>query len=104
MSQSSDAMIPKNESGHPIQHVLTTSVPTSQCMTCHMHPGTNMVATYQGLTWWDNETDGDKMYPVTQPIAVGDASASRSRNAIPKAARCAGCGPIPTFLHKTGIA
>jgi len=23
-----------------------------------------MLATYQGLTWWDNETDGDKMYPT----------------------------------------
>ena len=42
---------------------MTKAIPTSQCMTCHMHPGTNMLATYQGLTWWDNETDGDKMYP-----------------------------------------
>ena len=58
-------MIPKDEPGHPISHVLTKAIPTSQCMTCHMHPGTNMVATYQGLTWWDNETDGDKMYPKT---------------------------------------
>ena len=43
---------------------MTTSIPTSQCMICHMHPGTNMSSTYQGLTWWDNETDGDKMYPA----------------------------------------
>ena len=37
-------MIPKNESGHPISHTFTNSIPTSQCMVCHMHPGTNMVA------------------------------------------------------------
>ena len=36
-----------------------------------MHPGTNMVATYLGLTWWDNESDGAKMYP-------GDATQSES--------------------------
>jgi hypothetical protein len=35
-------------------------------MICHIHPGTNMVTTYFGLTWWDNEIDGDKMYPKEQ--------------------------------------
>jgi hypothetical protein len=35
-------------------------------MICHIHPGTNMVSTYFGLTWWDNEIDGDKMYPPQQ--------------------------------------
>jgi hypothetical protein len=66
MSQSADASIPKNESGHPIKHQLTSRIPTSQCMICHMHPGENMVASYLGLTWWDNESDGDKMYPAEQ--------------------------------------
>jgi hypothetical protein len=28
-----------------------------------MHPGTNMVTTYLGYTWWDNEVDGQVMYP-----------------------------------------
>ena len=27
----------------PLSHVFTRSIPSSQCMTCHMHPGTNMV-------------------------------------------------------------
>ena len=49
------------ESGHPIRHQFTRSIPSSQCMVCHMHPGTNMVATYFGYTWWDNETDGEHM-------------------------------------------
>ncbi len=65
-SASSDPAIPKNESGHPIKHVFTRSIPSSQCMICHIHPGTNMVTTYFGLTWWDNEMDGDKMYPKAQ--------------------------------------
>ena len=31
-----------------------------------MHPGTNMVATYYGMTWWDNEMDGEHMWPHEQ--------------------------------------
>ncbi len=54
------------ESGHPIQHIFTKVIPSSQCMVCHVHPGTNMVASYFGDTWWDNEVDGDKMYPPYQ--------------------------------------
>ncbi len=59
-----DPTIPKQESGHPIRHRLTRSIPTSQCIVCHVHPGTNMVVTYLGYTWWDNETDGNWMYPA----------------------------------------
>ena len=45
--------------GHPIRHTFTRSIPSSQCMVCHVHPGTNMETTYFGYTWWDNEADGD---------------------------------------------
>ncbi|MFN0124459.1 MAG: hypothetical protein ACKV2V_28500, partial [Blastocatellia bacterium] len=62
-----DPSIPKNEGGHPIKHQMTNGIPSSQCMTCHMHPGTNMVTSYYGMTWWDNETDGNLMYPEKQP-------------------------------------
>ena len=65
-SASSDPTIPRNEPGHPIKHVFTRSIPSSQCMVCHIHPGTNMLTTYFGLTWWDNEIDGEKMYPPQQ--------------------------------------
>ncbi|PYS91785.1 MAG: hypothetical protein DMF64_11150 [Acidobacteria bacterium] len=65
-SQSGDTTIPRNEPGHPIKHTLTSGIPTSQCMVCHMHPGENMVATYTGMIWWDNESDGDKLYPKEQ--------------------------------------
>jgi len=61
-----DPTIPKNESGHPLKHEFTRSIPSSQCIVCHIHPGTNMVAPYFGYTWWDNEVDGDKMYPKEQ--------------------------------------
>src|SRR5204863_7106756 len=56
-SESADPNIPKDEPGHPLKHQFTSQIPTSQCMVCHMHPGTNMVATYLGMTWWDNESD-----------------------------------------------
>jgi hypothetical protein len=65
-SATNDPTIPHDESGHAIRHVFTRSIPSSQCMVCHIHPGTNMVATYFGYTWWDNESDGHAMYPATQ--------------------------------------
>ncbi|MGH7859903.1 MAG: hypothetical protein ACREQY_21465, partial [Candidatus Binatia bacterium] len=58
-----DPTIPTTEPGHPIEHRLTKAIPSSQCVVCHMHPGTNVVNTYYGTTWWDNETDGEHMYP-----------------------------------------
>ncbi len=65
-SATKDPTIPREESGHPIRHEFTRSIPSSQCMTCHVHPGTNMVTTYFGYTWWDNESDGGAMYPKEQ--------------------------------------
>jgi hypothetical protein len=66
LSASIDRTISHTEPGHPIKHTFTRAIPSSQCMICHIHPGTNMVTTYFGLTWWDNEIDGDKMYPLQQ--------------------------------------
>ncbi|MFN2578291.1 MAG: hypothetical protein ABR607_11440 [Pyrinomonadaceae bacterium] len=100
-SQSADVSIPKNESGHPIKHQLTSRIPTSQCMICHMHPGENMVASYMGLTWWDNETDGDKMYPAQQR----DPSPSEEQtklNSNPEAASLRGLWSETKFLNQTG--
>ena len=58
-----DPMIPKDESGHPVEHKFTLSIPTSQCIVCHIHPGTTVMNSYLGYMWWDNETDGELMYP-----------------------------------------
>ena len=100
-SQTADTNIPKDESGHPVRHQFTSQIPTSQCMVCHMHPGENMVATYLGLTWWDNESDGDKMYPATQakPSAFAE-QAKLDRN--PEAASLRGLWSDAKFLSQSG--
>jgi hypothetical protein len=54
------------ESGHPIKHTLTSAIPSSQCVVCHMHPGTTVTNTYYGTLWWDNESEGSKLYPKHQ--------------------------------------
>ncbi len=65
-SFSPDPTIPKNCSGHPISHQFTLAIPSSQCIVCHIHPGTNVMNSYLGFMWWDNETDGELMYPPQQ--------------------------------------
>src|SRR5229473_310972 len=100
-SASSDPTIPKNEAGHPIKHAFTRSIPSSQCMICHIHPGTNMVTTYFGLTWWDNEMDGDKMYPKEQRNPTEEQRyQSFERN--PEGAAVRGLWNDEQFLEKIG--
>ncbi|MGC2143546.1 MAG: hypothetical protein WA619_06965 [Candidatus Acidiferrum sp.] len=100
-SASSDPTIPKNEPGHPIKHVFTTSIPSSQCMVCHIHPGTNMLTTYFGLTWWDNESDGDKMYP---PLQRNLTEEQRYKSLLhnPEAAAARGLWSDEKFLENLG--
>ncbi len=100
-TQTSDPMIPKDESGHPISHTFTNSIPTSQCLVCHVHPGTNMVASYLGLTWWDNETDGAKMYPAV-PAHLTAAQRVEIENRNPEGSALRGLWSDPAFLAKTG--
>ena len=103
LSASIDPTIPKNEPGHPIKHTFTRSIPSSQCMNCHIHPGTNMVTTYFGLTWWDNEIDGDKMYPPEQRNPTEEQRyQSYLRN--PEAAAVRGLWGDEKFLELTGSA
>jgi hypothetical protein len=65
-SANPDPTIPQTESGHPIDHKFTTSIPTSQCMICHVHPGTNVMNSYIGYMWHDEESDAKFLYPATQ--------------------------------------
>jgi hypothetical protein len=102
-SQTADTNIPKNESGHPIKHQFTSQIPTSQCMVCHMHPGTNMVATYLGMIWWDNESDGDKMYPKTQHEPSQDEEQDKL-NRNPEGSSLRGLWSELGFLTQTGTA
>ena len=101
LSASSDPTISKSEPGHPIKHVFTRSIPSSQCMVCHIHPGTNMLTTYFGLTWWDNEIDGDKMYPPQQSNPTEEQRyQSYLRN--PEAAAARGLWSDEKFLENLG--
>lgn len=101
-SQSADTTIPRRESGHPIKHQFTTQIPTQQCMTCHMHPGTNMVATYLGRTWWDNESDGKQMYPQDKQINPSQSEEARKLDKNPEAASLRGLWSDSIFLQNTG--
>jgi len=96
-----DPTIPKAETGHPIKHQFTRSIPSSQCVVCHMHPGTNMVATYYGYTWWDNEIDAEKMFPKRQhnPSEV-ERNLVQARN--PEGTAPRGLWADPTFLEQVG--
>ena len=51
------------ERGHPIRHVFSRAIPTSQCMVCHMHQPNIFLNSYLGYTMWDYESDADLMWP-----------------------------------------
>ena len=91
----------RQEPGHPIKHVFTRSIPSSQCMTCHVHPGTNMVTTYYGYTWWENETDGEQMYPA-DPGTRSDQEKFEIRSRNPEQAALRGNWGDPKFLGQVG--
>ena len=46
-------------------------------MNCHMHQGNLFVNPYLGYTWWDQETDGEFMYPKEQHNPTDDELVSR---------------------------
>jgi len=100
-SVTTDPTIPKNEPGHPIRHSFTRAIPSSQCMVCHVHPGTNMETTYFGYTWWDNEADGELMYPHDQ---LNPTDEERYEVALrnPEPATPKGLWADPKFLEQVG--
>src|SRR5262249_57749638 len=74
LSFSADPTIPKNERGHPIEHRFApgNAIPTSQCIVCHIHPGTNVMNSYLGFMWWDEETDGELIWPKKQKYPTAE--------------------------------
>jgi hypothetical protein len=100
LTQSADLTIPRNEPGHPLKHTFTRSIPSSQCMTCHMHPGTNMVSTYLGVTWWDNEADGQAMYPKVHKT-LSAQERDRIEQSNPEGSALRGLWGDPDFLART---
>lgn len=96
-SQTADPTIPKQEFGHPLRHELTKAIPTSQCMSCHMHQPNVFVNSYLGYTMWDYETDGESMWPEKQRYPTEEEKWQiLSRN--PEGASLLGKWADPEFL------
>ena len=98
LTQNPDPMLARDEPGHPIAHRFTSGMPTSQCIVCHVHPGTNVMNSYLGYTWWDEETDAELMYPAEQkhPTAEEFTQAQLSN---PDEAAARGLWSDPRFLE-----
>ncbi len=92
-----DPTISKTQPGHPIQHKFELRMPTSQCMVCHIHPGTNVLNTYLGYMWWDNETDSELMYPKEQRNPTAEEYMQRTMS-NPEEAAVRGNWGDPEFL------
>jgi hypothetical protein len=99
LSFSGDQAIPKDERGHPIKHVFTRSIPTAQCMNCHMHQGNLFVNPYLGFIWWDQESDGEHMYPEKQKNPTDEELVHAIRK-NPEAAAARGKWGDLEFLEK----
>jgi len=99
LSFTADKTIPKNERGHPITHQFTRSIPSSQCMNCHMHQGNLFVNPYLGYTWWDQETDGEFMYPKQQRNPTDDELVIETQS-NPEAAAAKGLWGDKDFLDR----
>ncbi len=100
LSFNPDPMISKKEKGHPIEHKFTRSIPSSQCMTCHMHQGNLFVNPFLGYTWWDQESDAEFMYPKQQHNPT-DEEMVKSLHKNPEAAAARGLWGDVNFLEKT---
>ncbi len=92
-----DPTIPKGEPGHPIEHRFTNSVPTSQCMVCHVHPGTTVMNSYIGYMWYDEETHAKYMYPERQKNPTGEQMIKHAMS-NPDEASARGNWSDPAFL------
>ncbi len=99
LSFTADKAIRKDERGHPIIHQFTRAIPTSQCMNCHMHQGNLFVNPYLGYTWWDEETDGEFMYPAKQKNPTPEELVQSVRE-NPEAAAARGLWGNLDFLEK----
>lgn len=96
-SRSQDPTIPKDQPGHPIEHKFTSGMPSSQCMVCHMHPGTNVMNSYYGFMWWDLETNGEFMYPKKQRYPTAEEEVWMRMN-NPEESSFQGLWSDPQFL------
>jgi hypothetical protein len=98
-SISRDPTIPKGETGHPLEHRFTNAIPSSQCITCHVHNGNGFINTYLGYMWWDEETDGEYLYPKKQHDPT-PTELDRSDRFNPEQASARGLWSDPKFLFE----
>src|SRR5882724_7422832 len=98
LSFTDDKAIRKDERGHPIKHQFTRAIPTAQCMNCHMHQGNLFVNPFLGYTWWDQESDGEFMYPKQQQNPT-DEEMVRAIEKNPEAAAARGLWGTLEFLE-----
>ncbi len=99
LSFTGDPTIAKNERGHPISHQFTRTIPSSQCMSCHMHQGNLFVNPYLGYIWWDQELDAEFMYPKKQKNPTDEDLAAAVRE-NPELSAARGLWGDLTFLEK----
>jgi hypothetical protein len=99
LSFTEDKAIRKDERGHPIKHQFTRAIPTAQCMNCHMHQGNLFVNPYLGYIWWDQESDGEFMYPKQQKNPT-DEELVHAIQKNPEAAAARGLWGNLEFLEK----
>ncbi len=91
-----DPTIRKDETGHPIVHKMTTAIPTSQCMICHMHQPNLFLNSMLGYTMWDYETGAPQMWPKKQRYPTDtEMRATLERN--PEGAAVRGKWADPNF-------
>ncbi len=98
-SQQKDPTIPKLESGHPITHEFTRSIPTSQCMICHMHQPNMFINSMLGYTMWDYESDAKAMWPEKQKYP-SDSEIREINARNPEEAAIRGKWSDPNFLKE----
>jgi hypothetical protein len=96
-SAGQDPTVRKDESGHPIAHRFTNSIPSSQCMTCHHHQPNAFMNTFFGYQMWDYETDGAAMWPKEQREPSSSERAARLAS-NPEGAALRGNWSDPEFL------
>ena len=94
-----DPTIPPHQTGHPISHQFTKSIPSSQCIVCHIHPGTTVMNSYLGYMWWDLETDGEFMYPKEQRYPTAE-QITNTEMSDPNAGTVKGLWSDPEFLNE----
>ncbi|MGJ8537308.1 MAG: hypothetical protein ACSHW2_09155, partial [Parasphingopyxis sp.] len=100
---SGPAPFAERERGHPIQHAFTRSIPTSQCMNCHMHQPNMFLNSFLGYTMWDYESDAPLMWPQDQIYRTAEQMfAILDRN--PEMAAVRGCwGDIDFVRNVTDL-